>query len=225
MHQKILDWGLALLAFAIGLIALIGALLFAWHIEEATPWADMKAADWGVWAGALGTVATLAGTIWIATSADRKAKREQLDLAVIAAVSAAVWIADFRGAVWHANQGKPDSSATPFKAIADLNNCLWIIEEIGVFDMNDLRPLVYLPNHLAARMAQTSKDIISTITHFRHSIRAVELGKIDITTAHTHFIEDLRISNDELFPIQDECLSFLALHGYGERQSLQTSHR
>lgn len=77
MHQKIFDCACALLALAIALGALIGMLLFAWHVEGATPWAEMKAADWGVWVGAIGTIATFIGTINLATNETRRRTRQE----------------------------------------------------------------------------------------------------------------------------------------------------
>ena len=216
MHEKIRRWAYTGMVASISILMLIAVLFFAFVMEEATPWREMRAADWGVWAGAVGTVATLAGTIWIATNTERKAKREQLDLAVIAAVSAALWIADFRNAITRANQGKPDDLSDLYRAKVSLNNCLKIVEEVGVLGMSDLRPLVYLPKHLAARLAHTSKDISSATRSFRHAIRRAELKNRDATVFHTIFIDELRASNDELFAIQDECLLFLANNGYGD---------
>ena len=43
---------------------------------------DLSKSDWGTWVGSVGTVLTLVGTIWLATAAERKRRREQLDLAI-----------------------------------------------------------------------------------------------------------------------------------------------
>ncbi|WP_288379795.1 hypothetical protein [uncultured Massilia sp.] len=214
MHQKILDWGVALLASAVGLLALIGVLLFAWHVENATPWKSMEAGDWGVWVGSIGTVGTLVGALRIATNADRKAERERLDLAIIAAASVAMWIASFRGAIWMANNSLPDGLEMPEKAKLALINCASIVEEVGVSRMDDLHLLVPLPNHVAARLAQISMEISSTIATLKQEIRKADFGRLDTMRSHAHFIDMLRLSNDDLFAIQDECLSFLARHDY-----------
>jgi len=85
VQKKILQWAYVIMVASISLLMLIAVLLFAWHFEEATPWREMKAADWGVWAGAFGTVATLAGTIRIATSQRRKIDNEAQVRALLSA--------------------------------------------------------------------------------------------------------------------------------------------
>lgn len=45
----------------------------------------MGAAEWAYWVAAIGTVGTLIGTIWIATSESRRRKKESLNAAQIAA--------------------------------------------------------------------------------------------------------------------------------------------
>jgi hypothetical protein len=48
-------------------------------------WSDLTASDWGTWIGAVGTVTTLAGTIYLATSETRRRTREDITKANIVA--------------------------------------------------------------------------------------------------------------------------------------------
>src|SRR5438045_996442 len=48
--------------------------------------------DTGAWAGAIGTVGTLVGTIWLATAAERRRMREESARAVVAAHALALRI-------------------------------------------------------------------------------------------------------------------------------------
>ncbi|WP_313632498.1 hypothetical protein [Massilia timonae] len=77
MHQKIQDWGLALLTLAIGVLSFVAVLLFLWHIEGVTPWAEMGPGDWGVWVGSIGTLGALGGTIYLATNQNRERDRRE----------------------------------------------------------------------------------------------------------------------------------------------------
>lgn len=66
-------------------LALSGA--FALGAYEAVTWACLSPSDWGTWAGAVGTVATLVGTIHIATTESRRRRRSEKLLAVTQAQS------------------------------------------------------------------------------------------------------------------------------------------
>ena len=48
-------------------------------------WSALTASDWGTWIGAVGTVITLAGTIWLATTETRRRAREEITKANIVA--------------------------------------------------------------------------------------------------------------------------------------------
>ncbi|WP_228892965.1 hypothetical protein [Pseudoduganella aquatica] len=46
-----------------------------WGILGAVRWLGWGEPDWGTWVGAIGTVCTLAGTIWISSGQSRRAER------------------------------------------------------------------------------------------------------------------------------------------------------
>ncbi|RFB69909.1 MULTISPECIES: hypothetical protein [unclassified Herbaspirillum] len=67
-------------------ILVIGAAIGvgAYH---ATCWSVLTASDWAAWVGALGTVGTLIGAIWIATTQQRAAEHEAISLAEVTLMS------------------------------------------------------------------------------------------------------------------------------------------
>jgi hypothetical protein len=48
---------------------------------------DLSKSDWGTWVGSVGTVATLVGTIWLATTQTRQKTKDDLTLARLHAAS------------------------------------------------------------------------------------------------------------------------------------------
>lgn len=69
------------------IVAVLG-LAAVLHMVMSLPFEATSANDKRVeWVGAIGTMGTLIGTIWLATAESRRRKREQNDLAVIAGAS------------------------------------------------------------------------------------------------------------------------------------------
>lgn len=157
MQKKIIGWAYAILVITIALLALIGVLLFAWHIEDATPWADMKAADWGVWVGAVGTVATLAMTVWLATSEQRRRTRAERDLALVTVAGLTFRISivkngmDGIGAVLLSDM--TNNRATNYTRVSAM------LAQLPTWKPEELVALVGVHDHLAARLAFAAAEI------------------------------------------------------------------
>ncbi|MDN2697170.1 hypothetical protein O0882_12670 [Janthinobacterium sp. SUN073] len=67
-------WAIMVIAAAIGVGGCNGI-----------PWCKMGVAEWAYWVAAIGTVGTLIGTIWIATSGSRQTRKADLTRARLAA--------------------------------------------------------------------------------------------------------------------------------------------
>lgn len=69
---------------AIAIASVIVILLdLAYFIFCAIPWVKMGVAEWAYWVGAVGTIGTLIGTIWLATSENRRRRDHALSAARI----------------------------------------------------------------------------------------------------------------------------------------------
>ena len=144
-----------LLILATGtVVALVGAMIWLWP--------QLQPGDKGTWAGAAGTVATLFGTIWLATTETRRRERNEMELAKLAACNVrpkvqrvqellAAFkerIADVRNA-----GGQPDYSAY----IRDL-------KAAGEWTGEEVAPLTVIDGHLAYRLvlarAQINRNLL-----------------------------------------------------------------
>jgi hypothetical protein len=157
VRQKLLRWAEALLIIAICLLAFVSVLAFLWHVEEATPWAAMNAAEWGVWVGSIGTIGAFVGTIWIATTTSRIRRNEALMSARLHAISM-VW----RLVYIHATM----STALDILKKANVDSILQqrslveeTINEITFWPIRDLLPLVPLKDNLAGKLAQAADQV------------------------------------------------------------------
>jgi hypothetical protein len=215
MQEKILKFAYACLVASISILILIAVLLFAWYAEEATPWTEMKASDWGVWVGGLGTIATLIGTIRIATSADRRQRREQLDSALITAAEVTLWIADLRRSIQSARKQLPLALNALDDTKAACSQVLVTVENVGLLQREQIAQLVSVPNHTAARLAWSTTKLRSTLGNVRR-IRDAEVIKEEVTPRFTQLIDHqfLTIAT-ELEQLENECLKFLRDHGFG----------
>jgi len=138
-------------------IAVMGAwLLFALHeginaLVRAHNWQPMTISDWGTWIGSIGTVATLIGTIVLATADKREAKKQAADRAVVAAAALAPRLQIVGDALQTSVETFIDFTfdlpAVTFRVHADL------IEKTGDWNDDEILPLIVLPDHVCARLA------------------------------------------------------------------------
>jgi hypothetical protein len=140
--------------FGIGIMSLW--FVYAVHeavnaLVQAHNWPSMTISDWATWAGSIGTVATLVGTINLARQETRRRHRQEYDAAVIAAAFMDLPLISYRRILKEVIAGlkKPveDDFENPWEQLAaDLGNC-------PVWTPDDLQPLLYLGNHVAADIA------------------------------------------------------------------------
>jgi hypothetical protein len=145
------------------LVAIVGVLgvLAAVHMVMSLPFTATEHDKRAEWVGALGTVGTLIGTIWLATSAERRRHREAMDRAIIAA--SALQLDLF--AMVHALQNAlttffdrmEDGDTIHYKLIAEniLGSGTWRDEQF--------LPLVVMRNHVAARLVVANSIIKSAV--------------------------------------------------------------
>jgi hypothetical protein len=203
-------------AVLVAIVALLGAAAVL-HIIVALPIKDNRGPEW---VGAIGTVATLAGTIWLATAETRRRHKDQLLLARLRGASIL-----FR--ICHANQAAIDLRALMEAASFDdlpidrLQCCRKIFETIENWTTEDMAALVPLRDHVAANMAEitdrlglinkklieasskctddgvyTSTDWASLARSCQHFAQEVVLRTSDVIYALRHVSSELRHSSE-----------------------------
>lgn len=123
-------------------------------------WPTLQPGDKGTWSGALGTVGTLIGTIWLATSESRRRHRDEITRARLHAASFMLQLAHASGAIGQVARSlqrdiQIDRGPTPILA------CLSVMREIELWAIEDLIPLAPLPNNVAALLAEAADQIKS----------------------------------------------------------------
>lgn len=216
MQKKILSWAYATLVAGVALLALIGVLLFAWHIEDATPWAKMEAADWGVWVGAVGTVATLAVTVWIATSEQRKRLRAEKDLALVTITGLIFRIEIVKGML--------NTIAVMLQAdirrnfASDYVTMHALLVQCPIWRPEELVPLVGIPEHLAPRLAYAAAEInglriafemVASTPHYQDPTVSTNFNIITLPRLNS----PQEILHDALF----RCKDYMDHSGFGEQ--------
>lgn len=107
---------------------------------------DLSRADWGAWVGSIGTVGTLIGTVWLATSESRRRRFEELARAHIVAAALAPRISLLRSEL----EGIEFSLAFPD-------------EETGLREL----PSVEASNFLASNYTAATSDELLVLTALR----------------------------------------------------------
>jgi len=120
-------------------------------------WSKLSASDWGTWVGAIGTVATLIGTIVLATNERRERLRSERNLALVTVAALTFQIpfvqSSLRSVIITMQRDVDQNQATDYASVADTLNTmpLWTREELAT--------LVGIRDHLAARLAFAGAEI------------------------------------------------------------------
>jgi hypothetical protein len=155
MQKKILWWAYILMVASISLLMLIAVLLFMWHVESVTPWASMKAGDWGVWVGSLGTLGALAGTIYLATNQERQRERRERVAAELYAESILTRVKELMATTETLTEQlhvyKDSEANTKFTSW-----CVNHLLTLEAWEIEDISRIAPLSTSLAANMARAS---------------------------------------------------------------------
>jgi hypothetical protein len=178
---------------------------------------DLTKSDWGAWVGSVGTVLTLIGTIWLATTAERRSRREKLDLAIIAAANLTPWIGHVNHVLDSIRSILPGALAAdddPKIAAAD---CIERLEALGIWQQEDLAPLVFIGNNFAARLSWTTIRIRHLASSLRRVSTSDNINHDVVQQFNITLDSQLKECTAELTTLQEECMLFLANHGFRPR--------
>jgi hypothetical protein len=175
MSSKYLERTFLGIFLAVGLIAFHQWLALRFPTQSAPP---HGAGDWATWLGAIGTILTLVGTIWLATKQNRDQRRQAWEAArltahqmyfqylhdegnTIAAVNA------LRAAI---TEGKdlPKAYALGCNELA-----IQRLQRVVIRQITDLMPLTVLPEECASRIVGAQGRVVSTL-HLLREAHAVE---------------------------------------------------
>lgn len=144
--------------------------LFAAHqgvnaFVRAHNWQPMTISDWGTWVGSGGTVATLVGTIWLATNSERSRRSEERDRAFVAASGLMLLLTKVRAALETAAEHFSDDffEEQGFEYLIQAQ----LIEEPGVWTEDQILPLIVVPNHVCAHLARARAEIFDIVRTLR----------------------------------------------------------
>jgi len=116
-----------------------------------------SSADCAAWAGAFGTVAAFFGTVWIATSAERKVIKQEHARAVVAAASILPSIESMSGAIELAELMLGNEN---IKVVGDFSSSLLRILSAPVpWTNEDIVPLLAIPGNVATSLARAGPRI------------------------------------------------------------------
>jgi hypothetical protein len=123
------------------------------------------------WIGAAGTVATLFWAVWLATGESRKRRRDELLLARLHGASMVLRLVHAEAMVSAVCQTLDVANRTPIQLTADhLIHMAKKLDDIGLWEMSDLVPLLPLPDNTAVKLAQVADQISSAKKLFAQTI-------------------------------------------------------
>jgi hypothetical protein len=145
--------------YVLGVLVVIGAATDLILIGREV---DLSKSDWGTWVGSVGTVATLVGTIWLATAQTRQKNRDDLTLARLHAASMVLRLHHAESMVSSVCQTLSTALDTPIElSVEHLNDMGLKLSSIKPWGISDLVPLIPLPKNTAAKLAQAADNLDS----------------------------------------------------------------
>ncbi|MBW3512888.1 hypothetical protein [Janthinobacterium sp. NKUCC06_STL] len=172
------------------------------------PWSGLTPSDWGTWIGAIGTVATLAGTIWLATSEQRLRKRAERDLALIT-VAGLMWRIQAVETGLGGIKCELDSGLRG-EVFNDYHEILMKFELLPLWTPTELTALVSIENHVAARLAFCGETVVSIKQFIAQEVREQryirnDLGRRLFNTMATNRLVPVI---DQTGDVKDDCFLF-----------------
>jgi hypothetical protein len=166
MREAVTFWIGAILAAVIGLLGLSGVL----HILITIPYpSNNKGAEW---VAAIGTVGTLIGTIWLASSDRRERSRRELDFATVIAVEFTEILPNVICATKTVINLLNDEFLTAYGQ--EYHTMANHLEMAGIWSVEDLTKLIVVPNRTAAKLALARAHLLSEIARFREATTSAQ---------------------------------------------------
>lgn len=203
------DWYRVIGWILVAIVALCGVAAALHILVNVLP--RSGAADWVV---AVGTIGTLVGTIWLATSQRRVQRRQDFDRAFVAIAATESRITKVYEALDRAVEHFTDelSRNNGFKYEIQAN----LVENAGMWTDDQILPLIVLPNHVCAKLAATRPIIADCVKMMR---------ELEITQSYS-WVQESKAEYDRklLVPLLrcrntlriclDECHAFATRSGY-----------
>ena len=127
---------------------------------EAICWSKLTASDWGTWMGATFTGLAFGGTIWIATTSERRRRQERTDLAHVMAAAFIERLNLARSRLAHVDQYLSSRifkttmlEANPDSAIAMASYCLDFLKDFPTWTSEELLAATPLKKHCSSHIA------------------------------------------------------------------------
>ena len=153
---------ICIIVAAIAVATLAGLSLAVW-----IPWCKMGekgcslgVAEWAYWIAAIGTISTLAGTIWIATRESARRKEMEISMASISAAHMHVTLIHVHSVITGVESALRELKVVSQKltgpveaGVINFHSLGMRLKAIPTFGIQDLLPLAPLPGKCAAKIA------------------------------------------------------------------------
>jgi hypothetical protein len=173
---------------------------------------DLSKSDWGTWLGSIGTVATLAGTIWLATSTERRRQREELGRAMVAAARMAV-----RLPVIQASFSTVRSFCTHAVFEADPSRdyaaAAQQMQQAGTWENADVDPLIHIAGDRVALLEMTRSRLEVAYRYLLTLSTSHRLDPSKTSEAYIQIDALLTSIENELTQHTEALQAFLIKHG------------
>lgn len=200
--------------WAMGLVLFVATLIIIrWAVHFAT-WSSLSASDTGTWAGAIGTVATLAMTIRLATSERKERLHREQNLALVTVAGLEFKIpavklmleAALTTIIMDAGANRP----------TDYAKLVRMLDQIPLWQPEDLAPLAAIEGHLAARLAFASAEITGVRTGIEMATKQRIYTQAKISSAfNLTLMTRLQSPIETLEDSRSRCRKYMNDSGFG----------
>ena len=138
---------------------IVGGALVGFFAYDLIAWKKLDAAAWATWVGSLGTVGTLVGTIYLATSQARELNREKLTVARLLASNMYLRLVHAESLINGLNDIVDKCEKRGEETPRDLEFALELVDKVEIWKTDELIPLAVLPNNLAAKLVTVAAQL------------------------------------------------------------------
>jgi len=172
----------------------------------------LNKSEWATWVGAIGTVLTLAGTIYLARTETRRRHQAERDLALISSADFSVRIVELQNALTAAMQWLDNNRDSDVNI--DYLDCVDILQRAHIWKPSELTPLLHIGKHLAVKLGLAQAEVVSVIQTMK---QAEKSGSVKKNRKERHFSDGMRSRLTEayrhLIGARNECLVFMLACG------------
>jgi hypothetical protein len=170
-------------------------------------WGKLSASDWGTWFGAVGSIGALAGTIWIATTGERRRYREERARAIVAVVDIRIKMNRVTYGIQFVIEALDDDFGSGFGH--DYLALARVLTESGMWSNEEILPLIMLRKGVVANLVGVRSSVEHVLPMLEKAAKDAQLAGVRMPAYDEAILPYLRGARASMSVAHSECQAFM----------------